>query len=104
MDFQSKTETDSVSHQLSMRKAVGSIPSVSTACVVLAVDPCGIHTSQGAHGVVVSHPLRMRKALGSNPSVSMFSEHHKPGITNWSLGKVSLLCHDVLNTVMSAKS
>ena len=72
--------------------------------VVLALGPCGIHTSQGAHGVVVSHPLRMRKALGSNPSVSMFSEHHKPGITNWSLGKVSLPCDVVLNSVMSTRS
>ena len=53
---------------------------------------------------LVSRPPLTRKSLGSNRSVSMLSEHDKPGITNWTLRKVWLLCHDVLNSVMSTKS
>ena len=68
-----------------MRKALGSIPSVSNIVFFSARGTlfrtriekrekhrplCEKFKNMGAHGVVVSHPLRMRKALGSNPSVS----------------------------------
>ena len=76
-----------VSHPLCMRKALGSIPSVSSVAVSARATAFGTGgrerkkrhciavfagdlKSSRAHGVVVSHPLRMRKALGSNPSVS----------------------------------
>ena len=71
-----------VPHPLSMREALGSIPSLSTfchrSCLRIALRCCRarvatseVHNDR-ALGVVVSHPLSMREALGSIPSVSKF--------------------------------